>query len=178
MKKGLLLMLLISCIASLTLSSQDKKIQPVEKASPTPLKVVAPADKQNVRNNVDFVPYDKEAELAKHNAQQDKIWKVVEQNPQYMGGDVAMHEFITKNLQYPAEAKANSAEGKVYVQFVVEKDGSISDVRTLRDAVGHGASEEAIRVVSAMPKWTPGKQDGQTVRVQYVLPFNFALTDK
>jgi periplasmic protein TonB len=99
---------------------------------------------------------------------------VVEEMPGYPGGDAEMYKFITTTIKYPEEAKELGIQGKVFVNFVVEADGSISDVRLIR-GIGGGCDEEAIRVVRAMPKWVPGKQRGVPVRVYFNLPIKFTL---
>lgn len=103
-----------------------------------------------------------------------EIFEVVEQNPAFPGGDQALMAWLTKNLKYPASAQENNIQGRVLVQFVVNKDGSIVDPKILRGA-DPALDKEAMRVVSAMPKWTPGKQRGKTVRVRYTLPVTFRL---
>lgn len=85
-----------------------------------------------------------------------------------------MLKFIYDNIQYPGIARENGVEGTVVVQFVVEKDGSITDVKVIRD-IGAGCGAEAMRVVNKMPKWNPGKQRGRPVRVQFNLPVKFKL---
>lgn len=104
----------------------------------------------------------------------DEVFKVVEQQPQYPDGEAAMLKFIYDNIKYPAVARDNGVEGTVYVRFVVEKDGSITDVQVVRD-IGGGCGEEAMRVVKKFPKWNPGKQRGRPVRVQFNLPVKFKL---
>lgn len=86
----------------------------------------------------------------------------------------ALYKYLASNIHYPALAKENNITGKVYVTFVVEKDGSIANPRILRD-IGGGCGQEAIRVVKSMPKWKPGKQRGKAVRVQFNLPVSFNL---
>lgn len=99
---------------------------------------------------------------------------MVEQKPSFPGGDKAMYEWLNKNINYPPAAAEDGASGKVTVQFVVEKDGSISHVTIARGK--HPAlDEEAKRVVKKMPKWTPGRNNGQPVRVTYLLPISFQL---
>ncbi|NND78086.1 MAG: energy transducer TonB [Flavobacteriales bacterium] len=111
---------------------------------------------------------------------EDKLFIIVEQKPKFPGGDKAMMEFLGKNLNYPPLAVDARREGTVYVQFIVAKDGSISNV-TLSSSngvtrkVGGGCDEEAIRVVKKMPKWKPGKQRGKAVNVQFTLPVSFKL---
>ena len=102
---------------------------------------------------------------------------VEEIEPVFPGGIEAMYKFIQDNLQYPRLALENAIEGKVYVTFVVEEDGSITNPRILRD-IGGGCGREALRVVNLMPKWKPGEQQpGKPVRVQYNLPVNFVLPE-
>lgn len=103
-----------------------------------------------------------------------EIFEVVEQNPSFPGGDKALMAYLTKNLKYPASAQENNIQGRVLVQFVVNKDGSIVDPKVLR-SVDPALDKEAMRVVSSMPKWTPGKQRGKNVRVRFTLPVTFRL---
>lgn len=105
---------------------------------------------------------------------EEEVFVVVEEDPEFPGGMKAMYAFIEKNLVYPEAAKAAGIAGKVYVSFIVEKDGSITNVKILRD-IGYGCGDEALRVVKMMPKWIPGKQRGNPVRVQYNLPVVFKL---
>ena len=104
------------------------------------------------------------------------VFTVVDEDPEFPGGKDAMTKFIQDSLRYPQMALANNIQGKVYVTFVVEADGSITNPRILRD-IGGGCGKEAIRVVKMMPKWEPGKKDGKPVRVQFNLPVNFVITE-
>jgi len=104
------------------------------------------------------------------------VYQVVEDMPKYPGGEDAMIQYMINNIKYPEEAKKNGVMGTVYVQYIVETDGSVTHASILR-GVGAGCDEEALRVVKGMPKWIPGKQNGETVRVQFVLPIKFALDD-
>ena len=103
-----------------------------------------------------------------------EIFEVVEQNPMFPGGDKALMQYLQKNLKYPAQAQENGIQGRVMVQFVVNKDGSIVEPKIIRP-VDPSLDKEAIRVVSSMPKWTPGKQRGKNVRVRFTLPVTFRL---
>ncbi len=103
-----------------------------------------------------------------------KIYTVVEEWPQFQGGDTARIKYLSENLKYPKIAKETGIQGAVYVTFVIEKDGSISNVNIIR-GIGGGCDEEALRVVSAMPKWKPGRQNGKEVRVQFSMPITFKL---
>jgi periplasmic protein TonB len=105
----------------------------------------------------------------------EEIFTVVEQQPEFPdGGTKGMYEWLGKNIKYPAIARENGIEGKAIVQFVVEPDGSISNVNCVRGPEG-GCKEEATRVIKMMPKWIPGKQQGRPVRVRYTLPVVFKL---
>lgn len=99
----------------------------------------------------------------------------VEKMPAFPGGDQALQAYLQKNIRYPAAARENGIEGTVVLQFVVNTDGSISDIKPLRE-VGGGATEEAIRVVKSMPKWTPGNNNGVNVPVYFNLPVTFQLS--
>ena len=103
-----------------------------------------------------------------------EVFEIVEQNPSFPGGTEALMKWLSKNLKYPASAQENSIQGRVLVQFVVNKDGSIVEPKVLR-SVDPALDKEALRVVSAMPKWQPGKQRGKTVRVRFTLPVTFRL---
>ena len=105
-----------------------------------------------------------------------KVYNLAElaQQPSFPGGDAAMYSWLSKNLQYPPIAQENGISGTVVVQFVVEKDGSVNGVKVVRGK-DPSLDKEAVRVVSKMPKWNPGKQNGQAVRVYYTLPVKFQL---
>ena len=107
----------------------------------------------------------------------DSIYEICQVMPQFPGGERAMMEFMASNVHYPEEAKEKGIEGRVFVNFVVEKDGSVTEVK-VRKGIGKLCGEEAVRVVKAMPKWTPGMQDGKPVRVHYNVPFFFKLKEK
>lgn len=103
-----------------------------------------------------------------------EIFVVVEDMPMFPGGNV--QKWIAKNVKYPVLAMENGIQGKVYIQFVIEKDGAITDVKVIR-GVDASLDKEAVRVVKSMPKWKPGKQRGKPVRVSYTLPINFQLSN-
>ncbi len=103
-----------------------------------------------------------------------KIFKVVEKNPKFPGGDLARIKFFRDNIKYPGMAIETGIHGTVYVNFVVEPDGSISNISVGR-GIGGGCDEEAVRVVKMMPKWKPGRQRGKAVRVSFNLPIHFKL---
>jgi len=105
---------------------------------------------------------------------ENKVFDVVEQPPSFPGGMAALQAYLRDNIKYPVVAAENGIEGRVIVQFVVGKDGSISNVVVARSADA-SLDKEAVRVVKAMPKWTPGKQNGTTVNVKYTCPVTFRL---
>ena len=107
----------------------------------------------------------------------DSIYNIVEQMPKFPGGEQAMMEYVSRNVKYPESAKENNLQGRVIVKFVIEKDGTVSNVEVGR-GWGNELDDEAVRVVKAMPKWKPGKQDGKPVRVSFLLPINFKLGDE
>ncbi|MCR9250465.1 MAG: energy transducer TonB [bacterium] len=106
----------------------------------------------------------------------EQIFTIVEDKPGFPGGDAAMYKYLGKNINYPSQARRMGIEGRVFVQFVVNKDGSISDVQAIK-GIGAGCDEEAERVIKSMPKWKPGKQRGRPVKVRMVLPVFFKLNN-
>ena len=116
----------------------------------------------------------KTTKATKKTSANDKVYEVCEQMPIFPGGDAAMMKYLSENVKYPALAIKAQEQGRVVVSFTVEKDGAISDVKVAR-SVTPSLDAEAVRVVKAMPKWTPGKQGGQLVRVRYNVPVSFKL---
>ena len=103
-----------------------------------------------------------------------QVFDVVEQMPEYPGGIQALLDYLMENVKYPEDAEKQKIEGRVIAIFVVETDGSISNVEVVKP-VFPSLDAEAVRVLSGMPKWTPGKQSGKAVRVKYTVPINFQL---
>ena len=118
----------------------------------------------------------KEASPTKNSkiSKSDKVYDVVEQMPSFPGGPSALMEYLHDHVKYPVVAQENGVQGRVVVSFIVERDGSITDVRVVR-SVDPSLDREAQRVVSSMPRWTPGKQNGSAVRVKYNVPVSFRL---
>lgn len=113
-------------------------------------------------------------EIEEEEIVEEEIFMIVENQPEFPGGEAELYKFIRDNVKYPQLAKETGIQGTVYVQFVVEKDGKISNVKALRK-IGGGCDEEAVRVVKSMPTWKPGSQRGRTVRVSFTLPVKFTL---
>ncbi len=127
--------------------------------------------RQEEATNIEITPVKIEEE---EEEAEDEIFQVVENDPEFPGGAEAMYKYLAQNIKYPQLARENNITGRVYLQFVVEKDGSVTNVKVMRD-IGGGCGAEAVRVVKSMPKWTPGKQRGKAVRVYYQIPVNFSL---
>jgi TonB family protein len=104
----------------------------------------------------------------------NEVFVVVENQPEFPGGNAAMMKFLSDNIKYPKSAQDNGIQGRVIVNFVVEKDGSLSDVQVVHSQ-DPALDKEAVRVIESMPKWKPGTQRGETVRVRYTLPVVFRL---
>lgn len=107
-------------------------------------------------------------------AKEEQIFTTVEQQPEFPGGVSQMYKYIGENIKYPSAAQRANVSGKVFVKFVVEKDGSIGDISVLK-GIGFGCDEEATRVIKSMPKWSPGRQNGRNVRVYFTMPISFRL---
>ena len=113
-------------------------------------------------------------EPVKPKEEENTVFEYVEQMPSFPGGDAALMQYLSKNIKYPPVAEEMGIQGRVICTFVVERDGSVSDIRIAK-SVDPSLDKEAMRVVSAMPKWIPGRQNGQMVRVKYTLPVTFRL---
>lgn len=107
-------------------------------------------------------------------ADTNEIFVVVEQDPEFPGGMDALYQWIGSNYKWPASARECDAFGNVYVTFIIEKDGSVSNIKLLRD-IGCGHGEAVVEMLQHMPKWKPGKQHGKKVRVQFNLPVKIEL---
>ena len=117
---------------------------------------------------------EKTTQTRKDTTTDDKVYEVCEQMPIFEGGDAALMKYLTDSVKYPELAKKHGVQGRVVIGFIVEKDGSLTDVKVLRH-VDVALDAEALRVVKGMPKWIPGCQDEQLVRVRYNVPVSFRL---
>lgn len=126
------------------------------------------SENTEVQDPVDFGEYGSE------DTGESEVFVVVEDMPSFPGGNV--QKWIAKNVRYPVLAMENGIQGKVYIQFVIEKDGSVANVKVVR-GVDASLDKEAVRVIKSMPKWKPGKQRNKPVRVSYTLPINFQLSN-
>ena len=107
----------------------------------------------------------------------DGVYQIVEEMPSFPGGDQKLMEYIANNINYPQEARDKGIEGRVFIRMVIEKDGSVSNVKLLR-GIGGGCDEEAERVIKSMPKWKPGNVGGEPVRWLHATIVNFKLQEK
>jgi protein TonB len=110
----------------------------------------------------------------KSQTKQSTVFTVVDKMPEFPGGDDSLLKFINMNTTYPDSAKAEGITGRVYVTFVIDESGKVTDAKILR-GLGYGCDEEVLRVMSIMPLWSSGMQNGKAVKVQYNLPFVFSL---
>ena len=160
---------------------EEQKPQPVEVPKQTTqleivqddveledIEINAEVDQQEVIE--EYVP----VEVEEEEVVEQEIFQIVEEMPAFPGGEAKLMEYVAKNIKYPQIARETGIQGRVFVGFVVEPDGSVSNVKVLR-GIGGGCDEEAMRVVKSMPKWKPGKQRGKAVRVSYQIPVFFKL---
>lgn len=105
----------------------------------------------------------------------DEIFDIVEDQPKPPGGMPGFYKYVGKNIKYPNQARRMGIEGRVFVQFVVDKDGTLTDVKSIK-GIGAGCDEEAVRILKGAPKWKPGKQRGRPVKVRMILPITFKLS--
>lgn len=127
------------------------------------------ADDQTIVDVAPILTQAKEEEV-----EEAEVFFIVEEMPEFPGGDIALRKYIANSLNYPVIAQENGVQGKVYVSFVVDQDGSISNAKVAR-SVDPSLDKEALRVVNSLPKWKPGKQRGKPVRVSFTVPINFVL---
>ncbi len=144
---------------------EEEQPPPQEKLSETNVGVVTQAGDENAVEPPPEVVADPD---------EGKVYSYVEEMPTFPGGDAALYEYLQRNIKYPPIARENGITGKVFIGFVVDKEGKITDIKILR-SLGAGCDEEALRVIKSMPGWKPGKQNGRTVAVSYSMPINFSL---
>ena len=165
------------------------EIPPTEQPPPPPPKIQQPEiievpDEEEIEEEIEV---DLDVEITEETVVEDivfdepveeevaeEIFTIVEDQPSPKGGMAAFYEYVGKKLKYPAQARRMGIEGKVFVEFVVDKDGTITNVNAIK-GIGAGCDEEAIRVIQASPKWNPGKQRGRPVKVRMILPITFKL---
>ena len=159
-----------------TVSNVVVKAKETQAKDKTISNVVVKAKKANTQGDVAIGVIENEVAIGVIDKEEPdpRVFDVVEQMPNFPGGQNALMNFLMNTIKYPAEAEKAGKQGRVVVQFVINKDGSISDAKVVK-SVDKTLDEEALRVVNAMPKWTPGKQNGKDVRVKFTMPVTFKL---
>lgn len=132
--------------------------------------IIASTEELGKKVEVKYVP----VQVQEEEPEEQTIFEVVEHMPDFPGGQAALMQYLAKNIKYPTIAQENGTQGRVIVQFVVNRDGSIVDARVVR-SVDPYLDKEALRVINSMPKWKPGMQRGKPVRVKYTVPVMFRL---
>lgn len=165
------------------ITTQDQKPQPPVEVPQQTTQIEIVNDDVEVEDNLDInadvtqeeiIEEYVKPEVIEEEVVEQEIFTIVETMPSFPGGQEKLMHYLATNIKYPQIARESNVQGRVYLSFVVEPNGSVSNVKVLR-GIGAGCDEEAMRVVKAMPKWSPGKQRGKAVRVSYNLPVNFKL---
>ncbi|MCD4747495.1 MAG: energy transducer TonB [Bacteroidales bacterium] len=163
--------------------TQQNKPPPPPKPPPQTTIINIVEDDVEIEDEIEIdAEADQETEIAEYipveveeeEIDEEEIFTIVESMPKFPGGEVAMMKYLGSNIKYPIIARESGIQGTVYMTFVVEKNGRVTDIKILR-GIGGGCDEEAIRVIKAMPKWKPGLQRGKSVRVQFQMPIKFTL---
>ena len=129
----------------------------------------------STEDNVEWVDIDDyDVVTVEPEPEEEEIFMVVEDQPEFPGGTAALLEYLRKNIKYPAICRENNIQGRVLVTFIVNKDGAIVEPEVVK-SVNPSLDKEALRVISQMPNWKPGSQRGKPVRVKYTVPVNFRL---
>lgn len=175
-------------IASNLVSLEDEEVVEINRNTPPPpppppappevVKVVK--DEQLIKNKIIIIDQESEINIIIEVEEEpepvvEQIFDVVEENPEFIGGMSKLYEYLGKNIKYPEMAKENGIQGKVFVQFVVWKDGTIKDIKVVK-GVHKTLDSEALRVITRMPLWSPGKQRGKNVNARFTLPIKFRIS--
>ncbi|MDR1742923.1 MAG: TonB family protein [Dysgonamonadaceae bacterium] len=156
--------------------ADDDKYKTQEEVQESNLQIsVADVKGTDDKHGVDIADLEKNKVVVEEK-KEEEIFTIVENQPEFPGGDAARVKFLNDNIKYPVVAAENGIQGRVTCNFVVERDGSITDVQVVR-GVDPSLDKEAVRVIKSMPKWIPGKQRGQPVRVRFTLPIQFRLAN-
>ena len=171
-------------LGQLNLDDMEEEIIPITKQEvkppppppPPPDVIEIIEDDEEIENEVEVedTESDEDVEIEIEEEDDDEFFMVVENMPEFPGGDLGLMKYIQKNVKYPAIAKEYNITGKVYVSFIVDKSGKVTNVKVVR-GVDKNLDAEAVRVVKSLPKYKPGKQRGKSVRVMFTIPINFTL---
>ena len=169
-------------LGDLNLDDMEEEIIPITRQEvkpppppPPPEIIEIVEDEVEIENEVEIEETDTdEDEIIEIEEDDEEFFMVVENMPEFPGGDLGLMKFIQKNVRYPAIAKEYNITGKVYVSFIVDRQGKVTNVKIVR-GVDKNLDAEALRVVSLLPKYRPGQQRGKAVRVMFTIPINFTL---
>ena len=153
-----------------------QEVKPPPPPPPPPEVIEIVEDEVEIENEIEMedTESDEDEIIEIEEEDDEEFFMVVENMPEFPGGDLGLMKYIQKNVRYPAIAKEYNITGKVYVQFIVDKTGSVTNVKVVR-GVDKNLDAEAVRVVKSLPKYKPGKQRGKPVRVMFTIPINFTL---
>ena len=153
-----------------------QEIKPPPPPPPPPEVIEIVEDEVEIEDELEIEDTESDEDIAIEIEEEsdDDFFMVVENMPEFPGGDLGLMKYIQKNVKYPPIAKEYNITGKVYIQFIVDKSGSVTNVKVVR-GVDKNLDAEAVRVVKSLPKYKPGKQRGQNVRVMFTIPINFTL---
>jgi protein TonB len=153
-----------------------QEVKPPPPPPPPPEVIEIVEDEVEIENEIEIedTESDEDEEIEIEEEDDDEFFMVVENMPEFPGGDLGLMKYIQKNVKYPVIAKEYNITGKVYVSFIVDKSGSVTNVKVVR-GVDKNLDAEAVRVVKSLPKYKPGKQRGKAVRVMFTIPINFTL---
>ncbi len=169
-------------LGQLNLDDLEEEIIPITKQEvkppppPPPEVIEIVEDDVEIEDEIEIedTESDEDVEIEIEEEDDEEFFMVVENMPEFPGGDLGLMKYIQKNVKYPAIAKEYNITGKVYVSFIVDKKGSVTNVKIVR-GVDKNLDAEAMRVVKSLPKYKPGKQRGKSVRVMFTIPINFTL---
>ncbi len=156
------------------ITKQEVKPPPPPPPPPEIIEIVEDDEIIEEELEIEDTESDEEEEIIIEEEDDDEFFMVVENMPEFPGGDLGLMKYIQRNVKYPAIAKEYNITGKVYVSFIVDKSGSVTNVKVVR-GVDKNLDAEALRVVKSLPKYKPGKQRGIAVRVMFTIPINFTL---
>jgi protein TonB len=170
-------------LGSLNLDDLEEEIIPITKQElkppppppPPPEVIEIVEDDVVIEDEIEIEDTESDEDLEIVEEDDEEVFMVVENMPEFPGGDLGLMKYIQKNVKYPPIAKEYNITGKVYISFVVDKSGSVTNVKVVR-GVDKNLDAEAVRVIKSLPKYKPGKQRGRPVRVQFTVPINFTLS--
>ena len=156
------------------ITKQEEKPPPPPPPPPEVIEIIEDDEEIENEAEVEDTESDEDVEIEIEEEDDEEFFMVVENMPEFPGGDLGLMKYIQKNVKYPAIAKEYNITGKVYVSFIVDRSGSVTNVKIVR-GVDKNLDAEAMRVVKSLPKYNPGKQRGKAVRVMFTIPINFTL---